>query len=82
MVTQTKKDGIKKDIRLGKEYEVLASKYETSVDYIKKIAKEMRDDGEELVDRKTKKWKTMQIIRKKEIVDDEEEEFDINDMEF
>lgn len=81
MKKKTNKDKIKGDLRLGKQFDVLALKYSTSENYIRKVYKEMKDAGENLPDRKTKKWKTMQILRKKEYVDDEEDEFGINDIE-
>ena len=60
---------IKEDIRQGKEYEVLALKYETSIDYIKKVASEMRKDGEKIVDRRSKEWRSKQLILEEQLSD-------------
>ena len=68
---KTKEEGIKADIRQGKEYEVLAVKWETTEDYIKKIASEMKKAGERLPDRRNEEWKRIQILRKKDIEGEE-----------
>ena len=58
---------LKEDLRLGKEYEVLALKYETSVDYIKKVYSKMKRDGEELPDRRSSEWRNIQFRRLKDM---------------
>ena len=59
---QRRIDGIKADIRQGKDYEIIAEKWETTVNYVRKIASKMRKDGEELIDRCSKEWRTLQFM--------------------
>ena len=55
-------EGIIADIMQGKEYEVIALKWGTTPDYVKKIVTEMKKQGEELIDRRSKQWRTLQIM--------------------
>jgi len=57
-----KLEGIKADIRQGKDYEIIAVKWGISMNYAKKIASEMRRQGEELIDRRSSEWRTLQFI--------------------
>jgi hypothetical protein len=57
-----KLEGIKADIRQGKDYEIIAVKWEISINYVKKLASEMRRHGEELIDRRSSEWRTLQFI--------------------
>jgi hypothetical protein len=63
-ITREKGDleGIKADIRQGKEYEVIALKWGTTPNYVRKIASEMRKQGEELIRRNTEAWRTLQFL--------------------
>ena len=55
-------EGIKADIRQGKEYKVIALKWGITPSYIGKIASDMKKQGEELIDRSSKHWRTFQFM--------------------
>ncbi len=55
-------EGIKADILQGKEYDVIALKWDVSKWYIGKIVSEMRKQGEELIRRNCKEWRTFQCL--------------------
>ena len=61
---QVNLDGVtvKADIRQGKDYEIIAVKWEISMNYVKKIASEMKKQGEELIDRRSSEWRELQFI--------------------
>jgi hypothetical protein len=71
IIKNSKEDGIKADIRQGKEYEIIALKWETSIDYVKNVASEMVLGGEKLPDRRNKEWKIYQFLTKRNIENEE-----------
>jgi len=56
-------EGIKADIRQGKEIEVIALKYDKSENYVRKIKREMVKQGIKLIDRRSREWRTKQFMR-------------------
>lgn len=61
-IEQDRLEGIKADIRQGKEYDVIALKWGLKPRYVRKIASEMRKQGEELIRRNTKEWRDLQLL--------------------
>jgi hypothetical protein len=63
------RDSLKDDLRQGKDFDVLALKYETSKDYIKKVYYEMKKAGERLPNRKSKEWRAISYMNKFDMVE-------------
>lgn len=61
-----KTDRIKEDIRKGLPYDVIVKKHNTTTNNVKKIKSKMVKDGEKLLDRRTKEWKGMQLMKSDE----------------
>lgn len=58
-----KTEKIKDGIRKGLPYPYIANKYDTSVSYVKKVASNMRKNGEIIMDRRTNEWKGIQYLK-------------------
>ena len=57
---------IKDELRKGIEFSILSYRWGVSIEYIRKLYNEMKKDGENLIDRRSKEWRGMQfIVRKK-----------------